>query len=234
MRVSYVLAVKNRVDHVQRFFRNYKKIQAICDELIVIDGDSTDGTKELLLQNKSLIDTFVSEPDNNSAEAFNKGFKLARGKYIRNLMIDDIVAGIDAPVHYMDLNPDIDLLILGGTKQTKYRLAGTAGVPTYTFKDVFTYGACGAGFLIRKSSLDRFGGFDGRSLVNDRELALRYVKNGRVSFFPGNYFLHTYFTESIGIKAIEIWEQQNLELLKKYCPEEYRKEKLKRLLKIKK
>lgn len=50
-------------------------------EYIVIDGGSTDGSKELIEQNPQ-IDNWVSEPDSGVYNALNKGIKKATGKYI--------------------------------------------------------------------------------------------------------------------------------------------------------
>lgn len=50
-------------------------------EYIVIDGCSTDGSKEVLSKNSQLINVLVSEPDRGIYDAMNKGVKMAHGKY---------------------------------------------------------------------------------------------------------------------------------------------------------
>lgn len=51
-------------------------------EYIVIDGDSTDGSVELLEQHAAQLDYWVSEPDAGIYAAMNKGIKAARGNYL--------------------------------------------------------------------------------------------------------------------------------------------------------
>lgn len=51
-------------------------------EWIVIDGASTDGSKELLENNYDLIDYWISEPDNGIYNAMNKGIKISKGDYL--------------------------------------------------------------------------------------------------------------------------------------------------------
>lgn len=57
-------------------------------EVIVIDGDSTDGSKEILNQyqekfrQKKIDFSFVSEPDNGIYNAMNKGIAMARGECV--------------------------------------------------------------------------------------------------------------------------------------------------------
>lgn len=57
--------------------QSYKQI-----EYIVIDGNSTDSTLNILDQYKSCINSLVSEPDKGLYDAMNKGLKLATGDYL--------------------------------------------------------------------------------------------------------------------------------------------------------
>ncbi len=51
-------------------------------EYIIIDGNSTDGSKEVILKNQAKIDYWVSEPDKGIYNAMNKGIKAAKGDYL--------------------------------------------------------------------------------------------------------------------------------------------------------
>jgi glycosyltransferase involved in cell wall biosynthesis len=61
-------------------------------EYIVIDGGSTDDTVGVLNANADIIDKIVSEKDNGIYDAMNKGWQLARGRYVLNLNSDDYLA----------------------------------------------------------------------------------------------------------------------------------------------
>lgn len=50
-------------------------------EIIVIDGDSNDGTKEYILKNKKKINQFKIEKDKGIYDAMNKGIGLAKKKW---------------------------------------------------------------------------------------------------------------------------------------------------------
>jgi glycosyltransferase involved in cell wall biosynthesis len=58
-------------------------------EYIVIDGASTDGTKEIVEEFGQRISKFISEPDKGLYDALNKGILLATGDVIGILNSDD-------------------------------------------------------------------------------------------------------------------------------------------------
>jgi putative colanic acid biosynthesis glycosyltransferase len=61
-------------------------------ETIVIDGASTDGTREWLETQRSWLGVLVSEPDSGVYDAMNKGVAAARGDWVLFLGADDRVA----------------------------------------------------------------------------------------------------------------------------------------------
>ena len=58
-------------------------------ELIIVDGDSTDRTLEILKRYESNVDILVSETDEGIYDAWNKGLSLAEGSWIMFVGSDD-------------------------------------------------------------------------------------------------------------------------------------------------
>lgn len=58
-------------------------------ELIIVDGNSTDRTLEILKQFENSIDYLVSEPDDGIYDAWNKGIKFAEGGWLMFVGSDD-------------------------------------------------------------------------------------------------------------------------------------------------
>ena len=67
--------------------QTYPKIQ-----YIIIDGNSTDKTQDIIKHYSRDIDIYFSEPDTGMYDAINKGLKLATGDYILILNSDDVLA----------------------------------------------------------------------------------------------------------------------------------------------
>jgi glycosyltransferase involved in cell wall biosynthesis len=87
--VTVVTVVLNDKEHVAETIesvlsQSYEKI-----EYIVMDGGSTDGTMDILMQYKQRIQHLVSEPDRGISHAFNKGLTLSRGEVVGILNAGD-------------------------------------------------------------------------------------------------------------------------------------------------
>ncbi len=61
-------------------------------EYIVVDGNSSDGSKELISQNNSYISNWISEPDTGVYNAMNKGVRMSNGEYLLFLNSGDQLA----------------------------------------------------------------------------------------------------------------------------------------------
>jgi len=59
-------------------------------EYIIVDGGSTDGTREIIEKYRDKITCFISEPDNGMYDALNKGFAHATGDILAWINADDI------------------------------------------------------------------------------------------------------------------------------------------------
>ena len=89
--ISIIIATYNASDTILSCLDSIEnEINSDC-ELILIDGNSTDNTLDLLNEKKELIDVLISEPDKGIYDAWNKGIERSKGKWIMFLGADDIL-----------------------------------------------------------------------------------------------------------------------------------------------
>lgn len=81
-RVSIITVVFNGAGVVEKTIQSVINQSYTSIEYIVIDGGSTDGTVELIQKYQQQLAFWVSEKDGGIADAFNKGIRAAKGKYI--------------------------------------------------------------------------------------------------------------------------------------------------------
>lgn len=95
MKISLITVVYNGEAFLQECF-NSVMAQTYPDvEYLVIDGGSTDRTLNIIEENQSYIDYFISEKDKGLYDAINKGIQRATGEVIGILNADDLFASPD-------------------------------------------------------------------------------------------------------------------------------------------
>lgn len=80
-------------------------------EWIVIDGGSTDGSKELLETYRKRITHLVSEPDSGIYEAMNKGIALAQGEYLLFMNSGDSFANHSVLEYFFTHHDHADFIV---------------------------------------------------------------------------------------------------------------------------
>lgn len=160
-------------------------------EHIVIDGNSTDGTVELVKTYGKRVARLISEPDRGIYDAMNKGIRLASGDLIGFLNADDVFADADAlarvavTFHVPEIGACYgDLLYVKRDGSTPVR---------YWKSNSFRPGSFGRGwspahptFYLRRSVIV-LGLFDiSYCLAADVEFMMRYLEKGgiKTSYIP--------------------------------------------------
>ena len=79
--ITIITVVFNGDKYLQETIDSIKKQNYKNYEFIIIDGGSTDKTLQIIKNNSSMIDYWISEKDEGIYDAFNKGLNLAKGDY---------------------------------------------------------------------------------------------------------------------------------------------------------
>lgn len=79
-------------------------------EYIVVDGGSTDGTREFIEAYNDQIDRWVSEPDKGIYDAMNKGLRMATGDFVWFMNAGDLVYAPETVAQLMERHRGEDIL----------------------------------------------------------------------------------------------------------------------------
>ncbi len=231
-KISYILTTKNRAAQLELALKRYEKIIKEDDELIIIDGGSTDDTESVINKFSKIIDYFISEPDQNANEATNKGLLVANGKYIKQIADDDIYfkEGLEKAYEIMEKNQDIDMIVCGGIRKQdkKETLIYVPPGSDYgsSVDNIFIngYPLSGMGVFFKRSILSRVGLFETNEPFSDMGFILKSIYLGaRVKFCRINLFYHELSDNSITVKDEKQYKKQYKILLNRYCSDRYKR-----------
>ncbi|MEA3491676.1 MAG: glycosyltransferase family 2 protein [Campylobacterota bacterium] len=189
MKVSIITVVYNNKDTILDAIdsvlnQNYDDI-----EYIIIDGNSTDGTIDIIKSYGNKISQFISEPDSGIYDAMNKGIRLATGDVVGILNSDDFY--IDDKVigrvvgEFEEKGVDslfADLVYVKPDNLKKY-------VRRYSSKSFkpskFAYGWMPAHptFFVKKEFYDKHGLYKtDYQIASDYELLIRFLHKYKLSY----------------------------------------------------
>ncbi|SDA41639.1 Glycosyltransferase involved in cell wall bisynthesis [Butyrivibrio sp. INlla18] len=90
-KLSIITVCLNSKNYLEQTIKSLIKVGLDNCEYIIIDGQSTDGTLDVIEQYKKHITYWVSEPDNGIYDAMNKGLRVASGEWVLFLNSGDIL-----------------------------------------------------------------------------------------------------------------------------------------------
>ncbi len=183
-RLSYIISTRNRLPFLSVTLPLLMGARQADEEIIVVDGASTDGTVDYVrnLQERGDIDVFVSEPDRGEAHGLNKGCLLARGDLIKVVSDDDAFdfGAIRMCREYMLDHPEVDLMAGNVGDMAAESPADASVMWSYANEHrSFRQGATGRFFfnglpiMLRRTSIPLLGLFATGVIAVDLEYSLR-------------------------------------------------------------
>lgn len=190
MKVSIITAVMNGERTIRETLdsvlgQEYKNI-----ELIIIDGNSTDGTREMIAGYKDRIAKMISEPDQGIYDALNKGIRISSGNIIGFLHAGDLYAHdrvigrvVEGFEKYHEEGCYGDLQYVNRNDPNK--------VIRYWKSSPYRDGKFKSGwmpphptFFVKREVYEKYGVFDKEfRIAGDYELMLRFLERHKISIF---------------------------------------------------
>ena len=175
-KVSVVTICYNSVQFIEKTIQSVLSQTYSNIEYIVIDGGSTDGTKEIIEKYSSKISYWCSEKDGGIYDAMNKGIKKATGEWINFMNSGDCFVSENVLVDVMSEQIENDICVVYcdtifdyGDHKEKFICNGLKDI---TYKMVFCHQSC----LIRTS------------IHKERHFSLKYKIASDYDFFYNLYF----------------------------------------------
>ena len=153
---SIITPVLNNKDGLLETIKSIKKQNFENYEYIVIDGGSTDGTLEII-KNEKFITKWISEKDKGIYDAINKGLRLSNGKFINTINSGDYYysnKSLEIIKDYFENNKVSFVFGAVLKKKIHYKYQPNKMFWTFNF-----YPAHSSGFFIKKEVHDKVGNY---------------------------------------------------------------------------
>ncbi len=184
-------------------------------EIIVVDGDSSDGTLDIIKSFGHSIDQWISEKDRGYADALNKGIKMATGEYVMMLAADDLMLP-DAIKHFLE-TVDVNTEIWCGAmlEKTEYGFRLSNSDPDLAKLKYFCSLRHPA-TIFKKSIFEKYGFYDIKfKCAADRELFLRLYQK-HASFQLEKIPMVLFSLNGMSCTNLELSEKEDCEITELY------------------
>jgi len=185
MLITIITAAYNVSETIQDLIDSIRSQSNSNLQWIVIDGDSTDQTTEILQNNEDIIDYWISEPDKGIYDAWNKGIKKAKGDWILFLGADDKLIDSEVIEKITSILSEIPTDKMWAYGKIRYvsnsGRSQISGEPWYKVKKSFmsVMSVPHQGVLHRRELFERVGFFnESYKIAADYALLLKSVEKG--------------------------------------------------------
>ena len=210
MKLSIITINKNNAEGLRRTMESVVEQTYKDFEYIVIDGGSTDGSRELIEQYSDHLSYWVSESDTGIYNAMNKGLVKAKGEYVLMLnsgdwLVDERVLNNITPL--LD-GTDIvqgDVLVSQNGKWLKNCGYGKSEL---TFRDVYNGCFLHQASFIRKELHDFYGLYDDTwKIAGDTVFFLNALGFGNATFKYVDVMVSCVEPQGVSSSAMPYWKR---------------------------
>ena len=223
--LSFIITTRNKLPYLKECIQSILDNVLPDEEIIVVDGASTDGSAEYLreLFNIGKIHQFLSEPDFCQAHGTNKAILLARGELIKLITDDDVYCFPEIQIckKFMLSHPDIDMLS-GNIADTRFDNLSRVTIRSYAENNFldwienkkrhFWFGD--QGLLFRRDQLPLIGLLHTGVICIDVEMSVRltFQRQINLAWYSGIVALSTTNPHSNGVRLLNASEYYRINL----------------------
>lgn len=160
MKLSIVTINFNNLDGLKKTIESVNGQKYQDFEYIVIDGASTDGSKELVEQSSKKLAYWQSTPDKGVYDAMNLGIAHAKGEYVMFLNSGDYLLQNDSLEQFFAFMPDTDIVYGDAV-----RMNDKGTLEPYTQPDIlsylffYRYSLCHQSMMYKRELFEKYGSY---------------------------------------------------------------------------
>ena len=196
MKLSIITINLNNKEGLKKTIQSVRSQSFKNYEFIIIDGESTDGSIDLIKEYSNNINYWVSEKDTGIYEAMNKGTNVAKGEYCNFMNSGDIFYDSNVLESVFKKNHYHDIII--GKAKTNHRIIYPPKNPSFLFFFNIQPLNHQAAF-IKKQLLNKYP-YDETNykIVSDWKFFIDAFIADNCSFLPINEFIVKFDDQGIG------------------------------------
>lgn len=192
-RLSIITVTLNNKDGLARTLNSVRNQSMQEFEYVVIDGASTDGSREFLASNSGVIAKYISEPDKGIYDAMNKGIRMASGEYLLFLNAGDTFITNNSLLELFSFPWKGDFLYADVRIVDRFRSREKQYPPTISPLFLYIDTICHQTQVIRRDLFSKIGMYDIRTkIVADYDFLVKAFFTKNIIFQHVPYTLTNY------------------------------------------
>ncbi|WP_163710558.1 glycosyltransferase family 2 protein [Mangrovibacterium lignilyticum] len=187
MKVTIITVVYNNRENISECIESVLNQSYPNIEHIVIDGNSKDGTQEVISRYHQHLGKYISEKDKGLYDALNKGLKMATGDIVGILHSDDLFYEKETVQKVVNefKKTETDLLYANGVYVPKTSLTSVKRVyrssPLRKYYIKFGWIPLHTTIYIKRDLIEKYGLYDAKySIASDYDISLRWFKSPEI------------------------------------------------------
>lgn len=220
MKLSIITINLNNAEGLEKTIRSVLSQTFTDYEWLLIDGGSTDESKDIIKKYSDRFSYLVTEPDTGIYHAQNKGIVHATGDYCFFLNSGDYLADSSVLENIFEAGYKEDILFGNLYVAVKDKLVGKAfGKANLTFADVYSHTIKHQASFFRRSLFDSFGFYDeNRKIIADWEFFIKTIGLGNVSYRYIDLFISYFDNDGFSNQNPEVVLMERGQVIKEQIP----------------
>jgi len=221
MLISIITINYNDRIGLERTIKSVQEQSSTIFEHIIIDGNSTDGSRELIEANKLSFSYWVSEPDKGIYNAMNKGIKIAKGDYLFFLNSGDFLVNKYALKNVSHFLGDKDIVYFNINVSADNKSYVKHCPSKLSFEYLHNNLPPHQSTFLRKSLFDNYGYYDeSLKIVADWKFLIIALLKHNATYKHVNDIFSTFYQGGISSKegSFEAMEKERKNVLEEEFP----------------